>query len=160
PGLLNDALTEFCKTDTLTRFDLDGDGYVDGIFLVHAGTGAETEQDPTRRKSMIWSHKWTLPTPFVNDGVKVFAYSTEPEDGKVGVFSHEFGRVLGLPDLYDTSYRSFGVGKWCLMAAGSWGGGGDEPARMCCWCLEQLDWVNPQNLNAGGSISLAPLETD
>ncbi len=111
PGLLVDALTEYCKTDNLKRFDTDGDGFVDGIFLIHAGGGAEAEPVASKRNDMIWSHKWTLPTPFVNQGVKVFAYSTEPEDGRVGVFAHEFGHVLGLPDLYDTSYRSEGVGN-------------------------------------------------
>jgi immune inhibitor A len=160
PGLLQDALTEFCKTDSLARFDIDGDGYVDGIFLVHAGPGAEAERDRELRKNMIWSHKWVLPTAFVNDGVKVLAYSTEPEDGKVGVFSHEFGHVLGLPDLYDTSYRSFGAGFWCLMAGGSWGGNGDTPVRMSCWCLAQLGWATPRNLQASGAVSLSSLEQD
>ena len=143
PGLLFDALTEYCKTDNLKRFDTDGDGYVDGIFLIHAGGGAEAEADPKKRNDMIWSHKWTLPKPFVNQGVKVYAYSTEPEDGRVGVFSHEFGHVLGLPDLYDTSYRSEGVGNWCLMGGGSWGGGGNKPTRMSCWCLSKLGWIKP-----------------
>ena len=101
----------------MKRFDTDDDGFVDGIFLIHAGGGAEAEPNPTKRKDMIWSHKWTLPTPFSNSGVKVYAYSTEPEDGHVGVFCHEFGHVLGLPDLYDTTYRSEGVGIWCLMGA-------------------------------------------
>ena len=143
PGLLFDALTEYCKTDNLKRFDSDGDGYVDGIFLIHAGGGAEAEPDAQKRKDMIWSHKWTLPQAFVNQGVKVYAYSTEPEDGKVGVFAHEFGHVLGLPDLYDTSYRSEGVGNWCLMGGGSWGGGGSKPTRMSCWCLSKLGWIKP-----------------
>jgi immune inhibitor A len=149
PGLLFDALTEYCKTDNLKRFDTDGDGFVDGIFLIHAGGGAEAEPNPQKRKEMIWSHKWTLPTPFVNQGVKVYAYSTEPEDGRVGVFSHEFGHVLGLPDLYDTSYRSEGVGNWCLMGGGSWGGGGNKPTRMCCWCLSKLGWIKPINAKSG-----------
>ncbi len=143
PGLLFDALTEYVKTNSLQPFDLDGDGYVDGIFLIHAGGGAEAEPSPTKRKDMIWSHKWTLPTPFQHNGVKVFAYSTEPEDGKVGVFAHEFGHVIGLPDLYDTSYRSEGVGDWCLMGGGSWGGGGNKPTRMSCWCLSKLGWITP-----------------
>jgi immune inhibitor A len=143
PGLLHDALVEYCKTDNLKRFDTDGDGYVDGIFLIHAGGGAEAEADPKKRNDMIWSHKWTLPAAFVNQGVKVYAYSTEPEDGRVGVFAHEFGHVLGLPDLYDTSYRSEGVGDWCLMGGGSWGGKGNKPTRMSCWCLSKLGWIKP-----------------
>ena len=157
PGLLFDALTAFCRTDSLQRFDTDGDGYVDGIFLIHAGGGAEAEADPANRKDMIWSHKWTLPMPFVDHGVRVYAYSTEPEDGKVGVFAHEFGHVLGLPDVYDTSYRSEGVGNWCLMGGGSWGGGGAKPTRMSCWCLSKLGWIKPVKAKTG-SYTLGTLE--
>ncbi len=158
PGLLRDALTVYCQTNDLKRFDVDGDGFVDGIFLIHAGGGAEAEPNPTKRKNMIWSHKWTLPQPFVNQGVKVFAYSTEPEDGRVGVFSHEFGHALGLPDLYDTTYRSHGIGDWCLMAGGSWGGGGDRPVRMSCWCLSQMGWIKPRVISTRKSVRLNTLE--
>lgn len=159
PGLLFDALTEFCKTDNLKRFDVDGDGFVDGIFLIHAGGGAEAEPNPTKRKNMIWSHKWTLPQAFANKGTKVYAYSTEPEDGRVGVFSHEFGHVLGLPDLYDTSYRSEGVGDWCLMGGGSWGGNGLKPTRMSAWCLSKLGWITPRKASSK-VYTLDTLEND
>lgn len=158
PGLLYDALTIFCQTDNLTRFDADKDGFVDGIFLIHAGGGAEAEPNANKRKDMIWSHKWVLPHVFVNQGVKVYAYSTEPEDGRVGVFSHEFGHVLGLPDLYDTTYRSHGIGDWCLMAGGSWGGDGNRPVRMSCWCLAKLGWIKPRKVSSKKSIKLATLE--
>src|SRR3990170_4706348 len=106
---------------------------------------------------MIWSHKWTLPTPFVNQGVRVYAYSTEPEDGRVGVFAHEFGHVLGLPDLYDSTYRSRGVGDWCLMAGGSWGGGGDRPCRMSCWCLAKLGWIKPKLVKRSRTLTVPTL---
>jgi immune inhibitor A len=158
PGLLKDALTIFCRNDNLARFDADNDGFVDAIFLIHAGRGAEAESNPTKRKNMIWSHKWTLPEPFVHQGVKVFAYSTEPEDGRVGVFSHEFGHLLGLPDLYDTTFRSHGIGDWCLMAAGSWGGKGNRPTRMSCWCLSKLGWIKPKVITRKKSIQLNTLE--
>jgi immune inhibitor A len=160
PGLLQDALTVFTSGNSLAPYDTDGDGFVDGIFLIHAGGGAEAEQNAAKRKDMIWSHKWTLPTPFVSNGVKVFAYSTEPEDGKVGVFCHEFGHVLGLPDLYDTSNRSEGVGSWCLMGGGSWGNNGANPTRMSCWCLSRLGWVKPTTVTGTKTISLPTLEVD
>jgi immune inhibitor A len=160
PGLLFDALTEFCKTDNLARFDSDGDGFVDGIFLIHAGGGAEAEPNPTKRPNMIWSHKWTLTTPFANAGVQVYAYSTEPEDGQVGVFCHEFGHVLGLPDLYDISYRSGGIGQWCLMSGGSWCGGGSTPCRMSAWCMAKLSWITPRPVTAPGTLSLDTLARD
>src|SRR5205807_742226 len=140
------------------RFDTDNDGFVDAIFLIHAGGGAEAEPNPTKRKNMIWSHKWTLPQPFVNQGVKVFAYCTEPEDGRVGVFSHELGHLLGLPDLYDATYRSHGIGDWCLMAGGSWGGEGNRPARMSCWCLSKLGWIKPKVVTGKETLQLDTLE--
>jgi immune inhibitor A len=157
-GLLNDVLTISCQTDSLTRFDMDQDGFVDAIFLIHAGGGAEAEPNPTMRKNMIWSHKWTLPQPFVNEGVKVFAYSAEPEDGCVGIFSHELGHLLGLPDLYDRTFRSHGIGDWCLMASGSWGGEGNRPARMSCWCLSKLGWINPKVITGKETLELGTLE--
>jgi immune inhibitor A len=109
---------------------------------------------------MIWSHKWVLPTPFRNQGVSVFAYSTEPEDGRLGVFCHEFGHVLGLPDLYDTTYRSEGVGTWCLMGGGSWGGNGNNPTRMSCWCLSRLGWITPTVVKQTRTLNLPPLAAD
>lgn len=64
----------------------------------------------------------------------------------IGVFTHEFGHIFGLPDLYDTDNSSEGLGNWCLMAGGSYGGDGNHeatPAHMSAWCKEQLGWVIP-----------------
>ena len=160
PGLLQEVLQEYCKTKSLAPFDANGDGFIDGLFLVHAGGGAEAEQNTTKRKNMIWSHKWTLPRAFVNNKVSAFAYFTAPEDGQLGVFAHEFGHFLGLPDLYDTSYRSVGIGDWCLMAGGSWNGGGKRPARMSAWCLSTLGWIKPNNVASARTLTLPTLETD
>jgi immune inhibitor A len=162
PGLLNEALTLYCNANPngLQPFDVNGDHYVDGLFLVHAGPGAEADPTPAGRAAKIWSHKWTLPTAFVNHGVKAYAYFTAPEDGRLGVFSHEFGHFLGLPDLYDTTYRSRGIGNWCLMAGGSWNGGGLRPARMSAWCLEKLGWITPTNVTTPGALTLRTLEAD
>ena len=154
--LLIDVLTEYCKTDNLKRFDVDGVGYAEGVFLIHAGGGAESEPDATKRGNMIQSHKGVLRQYFAHQGVEVYAYSTEPEDGKLGVFAHEFGHVLGLPDLYDNSHRTSGVGTWCLMGHGTWAGGGDKPTRMSCWCLSRLGWIEPVEAESANYL-LEPL---
>ena len=55
-------------------------------------------------------------------------YTIEPENGGVGVFSHEFAHDLGLPDEYDTSGNTGGAengtGFWTLMSQGSYGSNG------------------------------------
>lgn len=157
-GLTEDALKEAAQQLNMQEFDQDGDGFLDGLFIVHAGSGAEATDDADTRRMMIWSHKGLLPRPLTFDGVSAYAYSIEPEDGRVGVFAHEFGHLLGLPDLYDTTYRSAGAGIWCLMAGGSWGEGGQRPSHLCAWAKAQLGWLVPENTSAASRITLAPVE--
>lgn len=117
----------------------DDDGYVDALFVVHAGPGYETSHDPND----IHSHAWVTTYDVPVDGVYVWRYSMEPEDGHIGVFCHELGHVLGLPDLYDYGYDSRGVGYWSVMASGSWGGGGITPVHFDAWCKSQLGFATP-----------------
>jgi immune inhibitor A len=128
-----------------SQYDNDGDGYVDGLFIIHAGRGYELTGNPDH----IHSHKWQMHTPQSVDGVTAYVYSTEPEywttpgDMTCGVYAHEMGHsVFGLPDLYDYGYDSNGLGKWSLMAGGSWNGplgspGGSYPAHPDAWCRIQ-----------------------
>ncbi len=131
-----------------SQFDNDNDGYVDGLIIVHAGPGAEF----TGNVNDIWSHKWSI-NPRLKDGVYVFDYSINPEywsapgDITLGVYCHELGHILGLPDLYDTDYSSEGVGSWSLMAGGSWNGPlGGSPAHLDAWSKIFLGFVTPTTL--------------
>lgn len=139
-----------------SEYDLDGDGRVDALFVVHAGKGAEE----TGKTSDIWSHQWFTNQPIPVDGVEVFYYSIEPEDGNIGVFCHELGHVFGLPDLYDYGYDSEGVGSWCLMAAGSWNNGGLTPAHLSAWCKKQLGWMIPTNIIRDHVWNIPKVETN
>jgi immune inhibitor A len=129
-----------------SQFDNSGDGRVDALMIVHTGHGAE-EGDQTN----IWSHRWSLGNQALElDGVEINDYTMQPElqsgsQAAIGVYVHEFGHNLGLPDLYDTDYSSSGLGSWCLMSGGSWGGGGSGataavPSTMSAWCRDQLGW--------------------
>ncbi len=63
---------------------------------------------------------------------------------EIGVFCHEFGHALGLPDLYDRNYQTYGVGNYCLMSYGMYGADGKDssmPAAMCAWCKYYLGWA-------------------
>ncbi|HET7474498.1 MAG TPA: M6 family metalloprotease domain-containing protein [Dermatophilaceae bacterium] len=132
-------------------YDNDGNGYVDAFIVVHAGRGGEETGD----SGDIWSHKWVLPAEYQADAAKIFAYLTVPEDAKLGVCAHELGHLLfGFPDLYDIDGTSEGVGNWCLMAAGSWNGGGDTPAHPSAWCKVKQDWATVVNVTEQGEIAV------
>ena len=134
------------------RYDFDGDGnfnepdgYLDHFQAVHAGEGEDAGADP----DAIWSHRWyvngdqygiTGPSSAARTtsaaarrsaSSKFFVgdYTVEPENGGLGVFAHEFGHDLGLPDFYDTSGGENGTAFWTLMSSGSWLGHGARDAR-------------------------------
>lgn len=144
--MVEDAVAAADPTIDFSVYDADADGFVENLVVVHAGIGAEY----TGSSSHIWSHQWTTSQALLVDGVRVSTYSTGPEywrtpgDMTVGVFAHEIGHILGLPDLYDRDYSSGGVGNWSLMGSGSWNGdSGDSPARLDAWSAARLGWLQP-----------------
>ncbi|MHB8996502.1 MAG: M6 family metalloprotease domain-containing protein [Armatimonadota bacterium] len=121
-----------------SRYDNDKDGIVDALFIVHAGSGSETTGSPNDLHSCLWSGM-----SIQRDAVRITSFSLEPEDGEIGVFAHEFGHALGLPDLYDYGYDSWGIGMYSMMAFGTWGGGGSRPVGFDAYCKELLGWNKP-----------------
>jgi immune inhibitor A len=165
--LAEDAVAAADPFVDFSQFDNDGpdgipdsgddDGAVDALFVVHAGPGRET----TGSNNDIHSHAWSMANPVAVDGVIASSYSMEPEDGQRGVFGHEFGHVLGLPDLYDTDYSSHGVGNWCMMSFGSWGGGGLTPVHFLSWCKARLGFLDPTTpLVNQAATSILQVETN
>jgi immune inhibitor A len=154
--LVEDAVDAANADINYAEFDSDGDGLVDALFIVHAGTGAEMSGNTNH----IWSHRWVINERTL-DGVKIRDYTCEAEDGKIGLFCHELAHVWGIPDLYDTDYSSRGIGRWCLMAGGSWNGGGVSPAHPSAWVKKTLGWVDPMNMTTDqNGVSLADVESN
>lgn len=155
--LVEDVVNLANPSVNFADYDNDGDGVVDALVIIAAGSGAEA----TGNKSDIWSHKWSV-SPITVDGVKVTNYFMAPEDGRVGVMAHELGHLLfKWPDLYDTDYSSRGTGRWDLMAGGSWNNGGDTPAHPCAWAKSKVGWVTVNSVfNAEQNITLQPYATN
>ncbi|KAJ6089270.1 hypothetical protein N7467_004486 [Penicillium canescens] len=140
-----DALNAVKGRVNFAPYDNDHNGYVDAFVVVHAGPGAEEIRDDNDRKNNIWSLKWNLPAETAVNGVNVFAFLTIPEYAKVGVAAHELGHLIfGWPDLYDDDLSSEGIGNWCLMAGGTWGGfpAGVKPCHPSAWCKVTQGWVD------------------
>lgn len=148
--LVEDVLAILDDDVDYSDFDNDDDDVMDALTIVHAGPGAEVMGRNAIGANYFWSHKWNI-RPQERDGVTISTYNTTPQDGTIGVFCHEFGHVLGLPDLYDIDYSSQGIGEWGLMAGGGWpyrpgDPPGSCPVHMCGWSKMELGWVDVVNI--------------
>lgn len=145
--------------------DSDGDGWVDCLTIIHSGHGEEYGGNPA---NCIWSHQWSLDSPSSKDGVSMMTYHTEPALRgltsstsiiRIGVICHETGHFFGLPDLYDYSNTTEGIGEWGLMASGSWNGSdGKSPAHFSAWSKYMLGFVQPVQMHSKAGISLPRVE--
>lgn len=190
PAQINAYLASFDQED---RYDYDGDGnfnepdgYIDHFESIHAGDGEETGGG-AQGDDAIWSHRWFAFYNLIGSagpdfnkygGIQVGAsnfwigdYMMQPENGGVGVFSHEFGHDLNLPDEYDTAGNTCGsacensTAWWTLMSQGSYGTAnntdlGTKPVSMSSWDKFQLGWLdyNVANSSVNGTYTLGPAE--
>ncbi|HET6651435.1 MAG TPA: immune inhibitor A domain-containing protein [Nocardioides sp.] len=185
-GKTDEQISAYLKTfDQWDRYDANGngnfnepDGYIDHFQAIHAGEGEEAgapEED-------IWSHRWAVnQNGFYKDGIGpknhpklggikigntdfwIRDYTTEPENGGLGVFAHEYGHDLGLPDFYDTKGGENSTAFWTLMSSGSWLNHGGEaigttPNHMGPWEKLFLNWLDYETVEAGQSeeVKLGP----
>ena len=181
-GLVEDAVNAADPFVDFSQYSANGE--VPNLFVVFRGTGAEWSADP----SLIWSHSWDLTegtgmNGMIVDGVKINNYAVMPEVGgdwtgyyvpsgpfppTVGVYAHEYGHVLGLPDQYDYGYESDGTDVYSLMAGGSWNRypadrifSGNSPAHLDAWSKYRLGFLNPVLVtSAMNNVSLPPVETN
>ncbi|MFJ4336469.1 MULTISPECIES: immune inhibitor A domain-containing protein [unclassified Streptomyces] len=172
---IKSQLTQYDQWD---RYDYDGDGdfnepdgYIDHFQIVHAGED-ESAGGGAQGEDAIWAHRWyafgtdagaTGPagnklggTQIGDTGIWVGDYTIQPENGGLGVYAHEYGHDLGLPDHYDTAGGDNSTGFWTLMSSGSWLGTGrneigDLPGDMNAWDKLQLGWLNYDTAKAGVS---------
>ncbi|MFP5107777.1 immune inhibitor A domain-containing protein [Neobacillus sp. C211] len=131
------------------------DGLVDHLQIIHAGMGQEAGGGAQGDNS-IWSHRSAVfydPDGLGKGLPGFYDYTIMPEDGATGVFAHEYGHDLGLPDEYDTIYSGADepIGYWSIMSAGSWAGKipGSEPTGFSPWAKQYFQstlggkWTNP-----------------
>jgi immune inhibitor A len=174
PGeLIKEALAQAAKDPSinLADFDQNGDQFIDQLMVVHSSVGEEAGGGELAEDA-IWSHKSSIYD--VIDGKAyyhkipdtdyyAYGYTIQPADGAAGVFTHEFGHALGLPDEYDTIYSGAGeaVSYWSIMSSGSWAGSipGTEPTGFSAWSKEFLQASMPgSNWLNSGSVSLEDID--
>ena len=151
-------------------YDVDGDGYVDMVFFLVAGYSANYSGN---NDDYLWPHMyylyWTPPLDGVGFGL--YACSTEiagwegywADVNGIGTFCHEFGHVLGLPDLYDTDYSGSGgesrnPGDWPIMAGGSGSNFGRNPVGYSLYERYALGFTSPVLISEEGTYTMQALD--
>jgi immune inhibitor A len=162
PAVIDDGLD-------LGPYDRDDDGFVDALLVIHSGQGLEwcasANNTPQPDLNAINSHKWVVRDQTFGQDTKIGEYFTCPElqivrsaispawtdsISTIGVYCHEFGHILGLPDLYDSGNGDVRLGVWDLMDSGSWNPSssdsfapGSIPSELSAWTKMFLHWVEP-----------------
>lgn len=158
----------------------DDDGYVDFVTFLQPEVGGECTNS-----SGIWSHRWTINTwnagsPYVTRTPRrnalgqaipgqfllVRDYTIQSQLGGatgcasgsilgVGTVAHETGHAFGLPDLYDTSGQTWGIGDWSLMSLGNQVTQ-FSPSSYDPWSLFELGWATVDLLDASRTVVAGP----
>lgn len=139
-------------------FDTNENGYIDNLFIIHSGAEAAYTGDIND----IWAHVFITPdvlhiqTPGNPQGVNAWVYAmtseyldTPDNYEAIGGDCHEHGHQLGLPDLYDYTDESNGVGAYSLMGAGSWGNMGMTPTHIDAWSKYILGFADVEENPTG-----------
>ena len=159
-ALVSDACKAADKDVDFSRYDADGDGMVDLVYIIYAGYPASMSGNPND----IWPKSGTGDFG-TYDGKKVSRFGVHAElnfglelnqkNGfllsGIGLFCHEFSHTLGLPDLYPTVDASKVDNQnpemWDLMDGGEYTyNGGYCPTPYSPWEMDVMGWASPVEL--------------
>ena len=175
------AVIEACRAldgdVDFSQYDNDGDGYVDMVFMYYAGYGeADDDNDD---ENTIWPHQWYIESgagkTVTLDGVKLDSYACTNErigSGSrrgtmcgIGTACHEFGHAMGLPDFYDTDYKTNGLSdglySYSTMCSGSYNNDGRTPPYFNMMERIMLGWKSETDLrefSASGYVTLSSID--
>lgn len=150
-SLLEDAVQAALAAGfNFTPFDTDNDGVIDALMIImpfvdlsaNATERVSDSRVDTGATNQLGNRIFTGPFAIVSTPVNI----TAP--------AHEFGHILGLPDLYDPSFQSAGLGSWSLMSTGTT----PNAPHLDAWSKVALGWVNPTLLDAKTDVNLPPVE--
>ena len=172
-----EAVVEGCQAldgqIDFSRYDNDGDGKVDMVFMYYAGYGEADSSDD----DSIWPHQWELSAAGKSvtlDGVRVDKYACSNElagqvelagkMGGIGTACHEFGHAMGLPDMYDTDYYTNGYAgvlySYSTMCSGSYNNDMRTPPYFNFEERMYLGWVTEDDYKEfprAGTYTIPPI---
>ena len=161
--MVSEACDQLDDIIDFTRYDMNNDGLIDNVYIFYAGVGEAT----SGVKASVWPHQYDVRQYSINktyDGKTLAAYgccnewdnSGSKPDG-IGTFVHEFSHVLGLPDLYSTSYNSYQTktpGSWSVLDYACYNNNSRTPAGYSIYERNAMGWIVPTVLGSPADITL------
>ncbi len=163
--VVREAVTAADAYVDFADFDNDNDGTVDALGIIYAGGGPHDGCSGDNGASggggdNLWPHSGKVNsggaltadgktiTPFIINSETTYALTATSNCNQmqtIGLFAHELGHSLGLPDLYDTDVGNGGVHKWTTMASQyvSTTNNADTPPHYDPWSKAVQGWVTP-----------------
>ena len=154
------GLTDF------TDYDNDGDGVVDVVYVVYAGS----DEAQTGLSEAIWAKASSISLTLGN-GVKMGRYACSgelvidlPVVAGIGTFVHEFSHILGLPDFYNTDLKGdevdFTMDFWSVMDYGMYNAEGFVPCGYTAFERYSLGWIPMYTLDEPATVTIATTEKE
>lgn len=145
--MIIDAVAGLDNEINYKDYDLDGDSFIDNVFVFYAGLG----EAGGGGEDTVWPHQSTIGMGirYRYDNVYLNRYACSSElmaagkpDG-IGTFVHEFGHVLGVPDLYntETSNVAYTPGYYSTMDQGCYLGDSMLPPTFSAYERNALGWM-------------------
>ena len=150
-----------------SQFDNNGDGKVDMCVIIFAGLG-QNYTNSYGDKNTIWPKE--MPTSYTIDGITIMGCSSSCElrptaasggvitatqaDG-VGVVIHEISHALGLPDLYDTNNKAFGLDYWSIMDYGMYARNSKVPVGYTAYEREFMGWQQTEIIDSPRTLHIS-----
>ncbi|MBP12955.1 MAG: hypothetical protein CMA71_05410 [Euryarchaeota archaeon] len=160
--LVEESAKELLSEMDLSEWDLDGDGILDRLLILHSGSAQESGGN----SDSIWSHFSTLESPIQIGQWEIKHYTISSIDSGLGTLVHEMIHQMGAYDLYDVdselpSRTWNGLGDWDIMASGNWNGDAMTPAMPGGATLLTIEGPGVQSINPElrQNITLFPMSS-
>ena len=161
--LLEDACSAVDNIVDFSKYDANGDGLVDLVYIIYAGHSANTSGN---KETDIWPKSGTISISKTFDGKTIRRYGVSNElwgqekykkeqetINGIGLFCHEFSHTLGLPDIYAygegndaVDQDNQGMEFWDLMDGGTEVQFGRVPSPYLAWEREAMGWMSIDTL--------------
>lgn len=174
---VKDVLAEAEKQVDFSKYCLEGTSKVPMVALMFAGPGQQSSFEDGN-SDYLWA-KFQQSSFSVNNKTVTIGsyfmgnellqqYGSSPNDIKgaeldgVGLFCHEFGHALGLPDFYNTSKSSGSfttMGYWDIMDYGQYFYDGYRPMEYTAYERSYMGWLPVEELtDVAQFVRVLPLD--